>query len=217
MRMSTDRKHWLIVTIVCGVAASLCYWLSTGASLPFKWAYLLFFGFGPFLIAAVYGIYNYLKHDGDSIALQFATLFLIASGLAFTFMATMQGTIRGQHRQHAAALEDDAAKDSLRTVVRSVDSTQQGLDMAFDIFISTGTFLLGVALLGRKRFGWIFALPAMVIGAGGLTLNAASFPTINAGDAGYFDPGPFYGLFYIALTGQLVWVYFREKQTPATA
>ena len=196
-------KIFLRIAVICGVLASVCYILSTMVSLPFRVDYILFFAFGPLLMASVFGMYNYLKAEKDSIALQMAALFLIAAGIAFTMMATMQGSIRHAFRGEMSAVVDDEARAEIRTRFLGVDSTQLGLDMAFDIFISSGTFLLGLALASHSRFGWWFAAPAMAVSALGLTLNTITFPE-NSGVAGYVDPGPFFSIVFGVIVVQLI-------------
>ncbi len=200
---SPQLKIWLRIAVICGILASICYTLSTMVPLPFRIDYNLFFAFGPLLMASVFAIYHYLKAECESIALQMATIFLIAAGIAFTMMATMQGSIRHSFREEMSAVEADEARAEIRTRFLGVDSTQLGLDMAFDIFISSGTFLLGLALIRHPRFGWWFAIPAMAVAATGLTLNTITFPE-NSGVAGYVDPGPFFSVVYGLIVLQLI-------------
>ncbi len=71
--------------------------------------------------------------------------------------------------------------------------------MAWDVFVLSGLVIWGVALLGHPRFGPWFAWPAIAIGAAGLVLNAATFPTPPA-EGELFDIGPFVGLWFTAAT-----------------
>lgn len=208
-------RSWLSIAVICGVLASICYTLSTMVPLPFRIDYNLFFAFGPLLMASVFGIYNYLKAERDSIALQIAALFLIAAGIAFTMMATMQGSIRHSFRGEMSAVVEEDARAEIRARFLGVDSTQLGLDMAFDIFISTGTFLLGLALAKHPKFGWWFAAPAMAVSAAGLILNTITFPE-NSGVAGYVDPGPFFSIVFGLIVLQLIRIMFGWNPRPTT-
>ncbi len=197
---------------MCGIPATICYGLSIGVPLPFKLDYLLFFAFGPFFLASVYAIYRYLRSKGEGIDLDMMLLFLIAAGISFTLMATMQGFIRGAYRDAMAAALDDEAREQVRIVFRHVDSTQQGLDMAFDLFISTGTFLLGLVLFRRRDYGPWYGLPGMIVAAGGLTLNLIAFPEVNAGSAGMIDPAPFFAVWFSVLALRFVWDLLAWKE-----
>jgi len=207
-----DVRAWLRLAMICGILASILYAMAIWVPLPFRISYLTFFAFGPFMIAAVVAIFHYLRSYHDGIALQLGVLFLVCAGVSVTMMATMQGMIRGHYREAYAAAASDAEKQVTRQRFVAVDSTQQGLDMAFDVFVSTGSFLLALALFRQPRFGPWFAVPGMIIAACGLGLNGVSFPTVNAGDAGYIDPAPFFGTYYGILSLKFVWEWIQVER-----
>ena len=207
-----DARSWLRIAIICGFLGCVCYGLAVWVPLPFRVSYLTFFAFGPFMIAAVVAIFHYLRSYHDGIALQLGAVFLVCAGIAVTMMTTMQGMIRGHYHEARAAAETEAEKQEVREHFRAVDTTQQGLDMAFDVFVSTGTFLLAVALVRQPRFGAWFGVPGMAIAAAGLFLNAISFPEVNAGDAGYIDPAPFFVVFYVVLSSKFLWEWIRVEK-----
>lgn len=214
---SPTTLNWLRTGMICGIFACICYILAIFVSLPFRIDYLIFFAFGPFMIAATVGLYHYLRALHDGIALQLGVIFLGCAGITVTMMATMQGMIRGHYRESRALAETEIEKAEAITHFLAVDSTQQGLDMAFDIFISTGSFLFAFALLKVPRFGVMYAGSGMLIAAIGLFLNAISFPEVNAGEAGYIDPAPFFGVYFSILSLKFVREWIRiERGTTAT-
>lgn len=205
-------RAWLRLAMVCGIIASVTYGLAIFVPLPFRVDYLIFFCVGPFMMAGMVGIFHYLSAERDSIALRLGTMFMICAGIAITMMATMQGMIRGHYREVISGAESDAVKQALRDEFYGVDTTQLGLDMAFDVFVSTGTFLFALALARHPRFGLWIGVPGMVVAATGLFLNAISFPEANAGNAGYIDPAPFFGTFYGALSLKFVWEWIAVER-----
>jgi hypothetical protein len=66
--------------------------------------------------------------------------------------------------------------------------------MAFDVFVSLGTLLVGIAMLDHPRFRRWQGGMMIVAGAIGLTFNVYSFPVSNPGAAGLIDPSPVYGV-----------------------
>jgi hypothetical protein len=198
--------------MICGFLGSITYTLAVFVPLPFRIDYLIFFIVGPFIIAGMYAIFQYLRTGRDSIALQLGTLFMVCAGIAITMMATMQGFIRGHYREARAGVEKEEEIDAVRQIFLAVDSTQQGLDMAFDVFVSTGTFLFALALVRQPRYGAWYGIPGMAVGALGLFLNALSFPIVNAGEAGYIDAAPFFGTFYGVLSVKFLWEWIQVER-----
>jgi xanthosine utilization system XapX-like protein len=88
----------------------------------------------------------------------------------------------------------------LRTKFRRVDL---GLDVAWDAYICLGTFLFSWNMLRHPRFGRIFGGLVLLLSAGLAVLNLAAFPAPPA-YAGLIDLGPFVGLWYVAVSIQLL-------------
>lgn len=73
-----------------------------------------------------------------------------------------------------------------------------GLDVAWDLYVGTGTVLFALCMFGRRGLGAWLGLPGVVIGSLLLILNIAAFP--NPPDsAGLVDVGPLVGLWYLAV------------------
>ncbi len=82
-----------------------------------------------------------------------------------------------------------------------------GLDVAWDVFIGSGTVLFGIALWRHPRFHPLLGLGGVALGALLLVLNIATFPTPPA-EAGLVDVGPFVALWYVVLC---VWVLVAAR------
>jgi hypothetical protein len=196
-------KTWVKVGLICGFLACVVFPLSTQVNISFHVNYFLFFAFGPLLCVASVGLYHFLKMHRNSVKLQLGSLFLFTSGVAVTMMGTMQGAIRYLLSQYIGEATDEMTRETLRLISRGVNPTQLGLDIAFDIFISLGTFLIAMAMLNHPRFGKIFGFTGMIVSGAGLILNLITFP-LNPGEQGLIDAGPFFGLWFTVVTIQVL-------------
>jgi hypothetical protein len=199
---SSNLKQWLILGVICGIAANIAFTLATQVSINPIVNLLLFFSFGPFLITAIIGLYKLLSLKGNTIAIQLGTLFIILSGVTHTIMATMQGSIGVVMRGYISGAENETQKEMYKAIYRSVFSTQLGVDMAFDIFISLGVIMLAYSMWSHPRFGKIVSVLGIVIAATGLLFNIIAFPE-NAANVGLVDPGPFFGLWFLIVVIQV--------------
>jgi hypothetical protein len=102
-----------------------------------------------------------------------------------------------------------------RAAFHSLVGIWLGLDKAFDAYIGLGTVFFAIAMWRHPRFGRGFAISGLVIGAGLIFLNFLTFPSPPA-NAGLFDPGPVIGLWYLAVTIEMVrsvaWARRRVSQ-----
>ncbi|HLO16572.1 MAG TPA: hypothetical protein VK206_17195 [Anaerolineales bacterium] len=73
-----------------------------------------------------------------------------------------------------------------------------GLDVAWDLYIGTGTILFALCMFGRRGLGAWFAVPGLLIGGLLLIFNIATFPK-PPDTAGFVDLGPLVGLWYLVI------------------
>lgn len=188
------KATWFDVGLGTGIAASLAYAFGVFIPIPIRPEFLSFMAFGPLLCVSSVGLFVFLREHRDTVSLQISILCLVSAGLMFTAMSTMQGSIIFQARALIAG--GDASEAELwRTIYRGVMSTQLGLDFAFDMFISVGTFLLAWNVALHPRFWRVFGWLGMLVSAVGLTFNAITFPE-NSGEVGLVDPAPFFGVWF---------------------
>jgi hypothetical protein len=89
---------------------------------------------------------------------------------------------------------------ALRTALVGV---QLGMDVAWDVFVSLGTLLFAVSMLGDARFGWILGIAGILIAVALLILNLWTFPTPPAAK-NLVDLGPLLGLWYLVVTVMMI-------------
>lgn len=146
------------------------------------------------LAAASVGLFHFLGLSRESVASQLGMLFnLLASALvsAMFFVQLAAGMAPGEEKPAAG-----------------LGAVWLGLDVAWDVFISFGTFCFALAGWRHPRFGPKVAVPGLAIAGALLVLNLGAFPT-PPGEAGLLDLGPAVGLWYLAVTirilGSLPW------------
>jgi len=197
-----DLKKWLIIAVVCGILANINYTLATQVSISPTINRLLFFSFGPLLIITTIGLYKLLITQGNLISIQLGTVFLIISRICHTIMATMQGSISAIMKGYISNAEDENQKEILISTYKSVFSTQAGVDMAFDIFISIGVIMIAYSMWNNIRFGKIVSILGVLFAGTGLLFNLIAFPE-NAGNVGLIDPSPLFGIWFLIVTIQM--------------
>ncbi len=195
-------RNWLILAVICGIAANINYIVATQVSITPAVNRILFFSFGPLLIITTVGLYKLLLTKGNKISIQLGTLFLILSGVCHTIMATMQGSISAFMKGYISSTNSDSQKELLKSIYKSVFSTQAGVDMAFDIFISIGVILIAFSMWNHLHFGKIVSVLGILFAFTGLLFNLIAFPE-NAGNIGLIDPSPLFGIWFLIVTIQM--------------
>lgn len=162
--------------------------------------------FGPLLSLASYGLYRLLALDRTSASLQVAVVANAIAGALVTAMLMVQLAVRAGGRA--------SVDDFLWTKLRRVDL---GLDVAWDIYVVLGTFLFAWNMLQHPRFGRAFGGIGLLLAAGLAVLNLATFPTPPA-NAGLVDLGPLVGIWYVAVSVQMLrsrhWAETRLRTAP---
>lgn len=196
-------KRWVLAGIVCGILADVVYFVSATISLPIRIAFPIFWSFGPLLIVAAIGIYSFLGRQGRSVPLQLGTLFMVIAGASVTLMGTMQGSYRVALQKIKPEETNEVAGVAWKMAQTAADSIQLGADLAWDIFICSSMVLLGIAMWKNPLIGKVIGTAGVIIGLSGLILNVYSFPT-PPGQAGLIDIGPLAGLWFLAVTIQII-------------
>ena len=176
--------RWAGVTAISGIIGIVAYAGTNAAShstSPIIAVPLVFaFAFG--ITVSSIGLYYVLGGTtGSRMALIAAVANVIAAGQLLA-MIMIQASVQATVEQPGAALK----------------AVWWGLDVAWDLYVGTGTILLALCMFGRRGLGARFALPGMLIGSILLIFNIVTFP-IPPANAGLVDPGPLVGLWYLVV------------------
>lgn len=192
--------RWAVCSGVAGILA-LASWVPLAvADLPNWAAATCVFGFGGGIALA-------------SVALYLGVLRGVAPRLSL--LAAIANTVAAGELV-AMALVQIAVKAATQHPGVELTHIWLGLDVAWDVFVGTGTVLFGVALWLHPDFRPLTAGFGVLVGALLLVLNLATFPVPPA-EAGLFDVGPFVGLWYVVLSARVLLVARRESRARVPA
>ena len=195
--------QWVRVGVGCGIVGDVCYGLAIGVPMPVHLTHVVFWSFGPLLIAGSPGIYFFVRQHRNSIPLQIGTLFLALAGLSVTMMAVIQRAVFETFSSIRPESSDAASYQAWSMGLASGNAVQLGLDIVWDIFILVSTILLAISMYGHPRLGKILSITGITIGLLGLFFNFRTFPA-PPGEAGSFDIGPLVGLWFLAVTIMII-------------
>lgn len=177
--------RWAPATAISGIAGFLAYMLvlATDPSAPLAVALTLTFAFG--VTVSSIGLYHIL---GGATRSPLGLIAVVANVVAAAQLLVM---ILVQLAVTALVGHDTEFK-----------ALWLGLDVAWDLYIGTGTMLFGLGMFLRGRFSVWLSISGLVVGGVLLVLNIATFPTPPAA-AGLIDVGPLVGLWYVLVYGRL--------------
>lgn len=183
---------WIKVGGICGLAAIVDYVSLIAVPLPDVAGTVFAACFGPLFGLTSYGLYRLLVLNRNTVSLQIAPVANVIAGALVTAMLLVQLAVRSGGR--------GALDDFLWTKLRRVDL---GLDVAWDVYGALGILLFAWNMLRHPRFGRVFGGVGLVLAAGLWLLNLATFPT-PPGNAGLVDLGPLVGLWFAAVSVQML-------------
>jgi hypothetical protein len=174
--------RWAPAIAICGTAGLVAYVAVLAAETPGPLAVALAFAFAFGITVSSIGLYHVLGGAaGPRLGLIAAVANVTAAALLFA-MLMIQISVKAVVPQPEAALK----------------AIWWGLDVAWDLYIGTGTILFALCMFGRRGLGAWLGVPGVVIGGLLLIFNIATFPTPPA-NAGLVDAGPLVGLWYLAV------------------
>ena len=176
--------RWAGVTAISGIAGIVAYavviFLSHSTSNIIAVPLTFAFAFG--LTVGSIGLYHILGGTtGSRLALIAAVANVIAAG-QLVAMLMVQLSVWATVEQPDAALR----------------AVWWGLDVAWDLYIGTGTILFALSMFERRGLGAWLAVPGLLIGGLLLIFNITTFPKPPE-TAGLVDVGPLVGLWYLAV------------------
>lgn len=159
-----------------------------------------------------YALCSFVGAERDGAANRLGLIFAVAGFSTLMAMLVVQLAVGSGIGELTRELDAPSAR-ALRRGLRLVDL---GLDVAWDILMSTALVFWGVAVRRRSGLGPGWGIPLIVLGVALIGLNAATFPW-PPGDHGLVDLGPAAALFMMALAARLAQLGRRASSTlPAT-
>ncbi|HLA12054.1 MAG TPA: hypothetical protein VJ023_15820 [Pyrinomonadaceae bacterium] len=206
---------WIRVGSVCGFVSFACYILAVFAPLPDTIVLAAAFAFGPLLAIALIGLYHCLALHRRGPLVQIATLCGVGGGLVVLLMLSTQQAIFSALR--SAQPDDEQARLLFATTRSGLNAVHFGLDVAWDILISSAVILFGIAMLRHPVFGRLIGSIGIVCGFVLLAFNLYYFPTPPA-SANSIDWGPLVALwllvsFFLLTFKGLKWAKQQETES----
>jgi hypothetical protein len=158
--------------------------------------------FGPALVFASMGLYHTLRARRPTITLDLGLVSNVAAGVTVTLMLFSQLGLKGWFEMQFGTGSTDSSERALHAAFEAANGIQLGLDVAWDVFLALGTFLLAWNMWNHPRFGRLLAVSGSVIAVALAIMNLAVFPE-PPGQAGLIDLGPVIGLWYLVVTVRL--------------
>ena len=176
--------RWAAGTAISGIVGIVAYIGTSAAShstSPIIAVPLLFtFAFG--ITVSSIGLYYIL---GGTTGSRMALIAAVANVIAAAQLLAM---LMIQISVYSVVQQPDAA----------LKAVWWGLDVAWDLYVGTGTILFAICMFGRRGLGAWLAVPGLLIASIFLVFNIATFP--NPPDtAGLVDLGPLVGLWYLVV------------------
>jgi len=190
MRENELTLPWIKWGGIFGLGSMAVFALMAAGLLPDRADVVLAVAFGPLLSLASYGLSRLLALNRETVSLQIAAVSNVIAGALVTTMLLVQLAVRSGGR--------GSLDDFLWLKLRRVDL---GIDVAWDVYICTGTVLFAINMLRHPRFGRVWGGIGLGLAAVLAVLNLWTFPTPPA-NAGLVDLGPLVGLWYAAVSFQ---------------
>lgn len=188
---------------ICGIAGTLSYVLSNLVPLNHIPFYVFVMAWPVLSIIFIFSLYSYISLEHKTVSNQLSFIF---GCLAFTLMACMisvQLAVRWGIEEYINESPDN--EPLFKMILKSVRLVDQGIDVAWDLFIGTALIFLSLALKGHARFGIYWSIPAALLGILLIVLNVITFPW-PPDTMGLFDVGPIIGIYIITLSARLTWI-----------
>jgi hypothetical protein len=195
---NTLLKKWIVMGAICGLGATIIYPLLLLVGFPLIVTVVLAATLGILLSLGSIGLFFFLGVFRKTISMHLAALFNIIGGTIFNLMILVQLTVRNYMSAYLKESTNEYSREIISQIWRGVDKVQLGLDVAWDVYICTGTFLFALNMFKHPRFGKAFTISGLFISTILLGLNIYSFP-VPPDEAGLIDLGPLLGLWYTAV------------------
>lgn len=155
---------WIQVGGICGTTSMVSYLSAVFLPLPDTLGDAAAFAFGPLLAIGMVGLYHCLAIYPQSPLIQIAVFFAIAGGVTVLVMLSTQQAIVSILKQAIGKASGPVKADLYRKIEDGLNAVHLGMDVAWDVLISTAVILFGIAMLRHPRFGKIIGGLGIVFG-----------------------------------------------------
>lgn len=192
--MSLTREsqlRWSLIGGVCGVSAVLSYIGAAFIPMPDVLTLAAAFAFGPLLAIGCVGLHCATPAWAGRPTTQIAAGFGVAAGATVLAMLSVQQAI------FAALGAAGAASAEMQATAKLAHAVHLGLDVAWDVLISTAVLLFSAGMLGLRGItGKLMGTSGLLLGSLLLGYNLWYFPQPPV-DADSIDWGPFVALWLL--------------------
>lgn len=202
MKPLTPAKSWIRTGGICGLLGGCLYFLAAFVDMPPFFTYVCAFAFAPLLGVGCTGLFYFLAQVDGAPRLRIAWVSAIAGCLLLLAMLTVQQSIFSTLQQFPK--RDDGTIST--EFIAGLNSIQLGLDVAWDILISTSLILFCYSMIRQSIFWKITGIIGLVLALLLLFYNLYYFP-VPPIESNSIDWGPMVALwllfvFAMLLTGQ---------------
>ncbi len=129
---------------------------------------------------------------------QIAVTFGVAGGFTVLIMLTVQQAIISQLNKLLEDAGSIEAREIYKKISASLNSVHLGIDIAWDILISSAVILFGIAMIKHEKFGKIMGILGIIFGSLLISFNIWYFPTPPV-SSNSIDWGPFVALWLLVV------------------
>ncbi len=196
------RTRLVRVGAVAGLTACLMYAIRS-FPVPEPLGQLFFIFFGPVLVVAYVGILPFTTRPRLTIAAILGSVFGILGATVNMAFSVVQLNNLHYVRRYAREAASAAEREEWQHILAGVFTVQNGLNYVADFFLDWTIFFWAFLMWRHPKFGKLFTVTGLIAGGLHFGMKLWTFPEPPA-EAGLFDAGPLIGLWYAAVSIQVL-------------
>ena len=212
---NNSSRDLFLLSGACGIVGTCCYVIATTVSMNRILSYAIAMGWPILSIIFVFGLIRFIALEYNGFSNQLAGLFAY---IAFGLVAVMISIQCAIELGFDTSIANSSSKqhELLSMIKPAITLVDLGVDVAWDLFIGTSLIFLAFAVKKNQKFGIWWSIPAGLLAILLIVLNIITFPW-PPNSRGLIDVGPAIGIYIIALSGRLLFIAARMKNTTYAA